>query len=123
LLQPKRANAYRINLFHLVTCDDCGAEIEELLSERAAVSARNVTVNMIYVGHDESLWKQFVSNMRSRGIDGRQWRFLWDPDGSSDMYDLYDLEYVPHLYLLDGRNVIIAKDLSVSQMIYSIPEK
>ena len=37
------------------------------------------------------------------------------------MRTLYDLEYVPHLYLLDENGVIIAKDISVSELKELLP--
>ena len=34
---------------------------------------------------------------------------------------LYDLEYVPHLYLLDEEGVIIAKDIRASELKELLP--
>jgi hypothetical protein len=37
------------------------------------------------------------------------------------MRQLYDLEFVPHLYLLDENGVIIAKDIQVSELKELLP--
>ena len=42
-------------------------------------------------------------------------------DNTSEMRTLYDLEYVPHLYLLDETGIIIAKDISVTELKELLP--
>ena len=71
---------------------------------------------MVYVGQQQDRWKKFVrKEMPCR------WKFLADFDNVSDMLERYDLEYVPHLYLLDENGVIIAKDIKVSELKEILP--
>ena len=71
---------------------------------------------MVYVGEDQAKWKQFVRSQRPS-----RWTFLNDFKHTSNMRMLYDLEYVPHLYLLDEEGVIIAKDIRASELKELLP--
>lgn len=104
-------------LFHLIDCEQCQRELKQLEQLRTALSESDLQVTLVYVGEDARKWKRFVKEMRTPG-----WRFLNDFKHASDMHARYDLEVVPHLYLLDRKGVIIAKDLRVSELKELIPQ-
>lgn len=110
LLLSQNQNLYHLIVFHLVGCEDCQEMINKLSKLRNALYSNDTDVTLVYVGENEKEWKQFVKKHPST------WRYLWDPDDISQMRKLYDLEYVPHLYLLDEDNVIIAKDISIDTL-------
>ena len=76
----------------------------------------DIQVVMVYVGQEKENWRKFV-----RKLWPTRWKLLNDFENTSEMRTLYDLEYVPHLYLLDENGVIIAKDISVSELKELLP--
>lgn len=102
---------YTLVLFHLIDCEQCQREIAELKKLRPALYDLGIHVVLVYAGDEQERWKQFVKQMQPC-----RWTFLNDFKHTSNMRMLYDLEYVPHLYLLDSEGVIIAKDIRVSEL-------
>lgn len=96
--------------FHLVSCKECEAMTEELKKIKSTLNANSIRVVAVYTGKDEQLWREFVKK------GPKNWRYLWDKNGESEMHRLYDLEFVPHLYLLDYNKTIIAKDIDVQTL-------
>ena len=100
-----------ILFFHLIDCRQCAQEFEELKRIRAALYDMDIKVVMIYVGHEQEKWRKFVRKQWPS-----HWKYINDFKGTSGMRQRYDLEYVPHLYLLDENGIIIAKDIRVSEL-------
>lgn len=96
--------------FHLVSCKECEAMTGELMKIKSLLNSYSIRVVAVYTGKDEELWKEYVKK------GPKNWRYLWDKNGESEMHRLYDLEYVPHLYLLDCNKTIIAKDIDVEAL-------
>ena len=108
---------YTLIFFHLIDCEQCQREIAELQLLKPEMYDMDMQVVLVYVGEDQQKWKQFVRDQRPS-----RWTFLNDFKHTSNMRMLYDLEYVPHLYLLDAEGVIIAKDIHVSELKELLPE-
>lgn len=106
----KGSQDYTLVVFHLVSCKDCEDLIVKLAQMKKDFKRKRVKVKMVYTGRDETLWKNFVK------VSPGNWTYLWDRDGRSGMMKKYDLEYVPHSYLIDGYGYIIAKDLNVKNL-------
>ena len=102
--------------FHLIDCQQCQREMAELKKLKPDLYDADIQVVMVYVGDEQDRWKQFV---RKQGIT--RWKFLNDFEDVSQMRQLYDLEFVPHLYLLDENGVVIAKDIQVSELKELLP--
>lgn len=102
---------YTLVFFHLIDCAQCQKEIAELNRLKPEMYDMDMQVVMVYVGEDKNKWKQFVREQQPC-----RWTFLNDFKNTSKMRLLYDLEYVPHLYLLDANGVIIAKDISAFEL-------
>ena len=96
--------------FHLVSCEECEAMTRELVKIKSLLKSYSIRVVAVYTGKDEELWKEYVKK------GPKNWRYLWDKNGDSEMHRLYDLEYVPHLYLLDYDKTIIAKDIDAETL-------
>ncbi len=97
-------------LFHLVSCQECEEMTKKLIKLKSTLNANSIRVVAVYTGKDEQLWKEYVKK------GPKNWRYLWDKNGESEMHRLYDLEYVPHLYLLDYDKTIIAKDIDIDTL-------
>lgn len=96
--------------FHLASCNDCEAMAEGLRKIKPSLQSVGIRVVAVYTGSDEQRWKEFVKK------NPKAWRYLWDKNGESNMHELYDLEVVPHLYLLDWDRTIIAKDIDIEAL-------
>lgn len=101
---------YTLVIFHLIDCRQCQEELAYLRKLMPELRECDIRVKLVYVGHDQEAWRKFVKKMPCR------WTCLQDFAGSSDMRSLYDLEFVPHLYLIDSTGVIIAKDIRVAEL-------
>ena len=112
----KRKHYGTVIFFHLVDCQQCQKEFEALKKLRSDLYETDIQVVMVYVGEEQDTWRKFVRKQWPS-----RWKFLNDFEHSSNMRALYDLEYVPHLYLLDENGVIIAKDIQVSELKELLP--
>lgn len=102
--------------FHLIDCQQCQKEFEGLKKLRSALYDADIQVVMVYVGEERDNWRKFIRKQWPS-----RWKYYNDFEKTSDMRTLYDLEFVPHLYLLDENGVIIAKDISVNELRELLP--
>lgn len=107
---------YTVLFFHLLDCRQCQQEFEALKRLKADLYDIDARVVLVYVGEEKEAWRKFVRKQWPS-----HWVFLNDFAHTSDMRTLYDLEYVPHLYLLDANGVVIAKDIRASELKQMIP--
>ena len=108
--------AYTLVFFHLIDCKQCQEEFRQLKSMSADLREVGIKVKLVYVGKEEEAWRKFIKKVPCR------WLPLQDFKGESDMHTLYDLEYVPHLYLLDADGTILAKDIRALELKEMIPQ-
>ena len=96
---------YTLIVFHLVTCGDCKREIGILRENAAKLKAEGVKVVCVHVGLDDDLHKKFIK------ANPKNWVYLNDDPAVSGLrHSLYDIRYVPEMYLLDRDRNIIARD-------------
>ena len=86
-----------------------------LKSLAAELREAGVKVKLVYAGRERDSWRKFIRSVPCR------WLCLQDFRDESDMRTLYDLEYVPHLYLLDEDGTIIAKDIRAIELKELLP--
>jgi peroxiredoxin len=105
---------YKVLYFYNPTCGICketSKQMKKIYSTlrnnvRAKKSKFGVEFLGIYTGADYSAWVSYVAK------NGFEWRNLWDKDGDGGLRNLYDVENVPGIYLLDKDNTVIAKDIT-----------
>lgn len=107
--------SYHLIVFHLVNCEQCRTVIDQLQKIKDDFGYRDISVTLVYTGDDQKAWKDFVRKMPYG------WRYLMDAKKTSGMMQFYDLEYVPHIYLLDPYDTVIAKDISVDNLARILP--
>ena len=107
---------YTLLFFHLLDCQQCQRELAALKKLKPELYDLDVKVVMVYLGEEREAWQKFVRKQWPS-----RWRYLNDFDKTSDLRTQYDLEYVPHLYLLDETGIIIAKDIPVSELKELLP--
>ena len=107
---------YTLVFFHLIDCQQCQKEIEALKKLKPELFDIDIQVVMVYVGSEQEKWKKFVKeDCLSR------WKYYNDFKGKSNMRQLYDLEYVPHMYLLDADGIVTAKDINTQELKELLP--
>ena len=105
---------YKVLYIYNPTCGICretSKQMKEIYSNirnniRAKKSKFGVEFLGIYTGRDYSAWISYVAK------NGFEWKNLWDKDGDGGLRNLYDVENVPSIYLLDKDNTVIAKDIT-----------
>lgn len=102
---------YTLVFFHLIDCEQCQKEFAELKALNAEFYDLDIQPVLVYVGQDQENWKKFVRRQQPS-----RWTFLNDFKGTSNMRMLYDLDFVPHLYLLDKNGIVVAKDIRASEL-------
>ena len=102
---------YTLVFFHLIDCQQCQKELAALKKMSPDFYDLDIRVVLVYVGQDQDNWKQFVRKQQPS-----RWTFLNDFKNTSNMRMLYDLDYVPHLYLLDQNGLVVAKDIHASEL-------
>ena len=92
-------------IFHIVGCPDCRREFDGIVRYADEYAKKGLRIVCVYVGKDENEWKEFV-----RTHDDR-WIYLGDPKNQSGLRELYDIAFVPKIYLLDKKKRILAKEI------------
>ena len=111
-----RKHYYTLVFFHLLDCEQCQREMARLMAMSADFYDLDIRVVMVYVGQNQEAWKKYVRRQQPS-----RWTFLNDFKGTSNMRMLYDLDYVPHLYLLDQNGVVVAKDIRANELLELLP--
>ena len=92
-------------VFHIVGCPDCKREFDRIEPLADLYAKKGLRIVCVYVGKDEAEWKEFARTHDSR------WIYLSDLENQSGLRNLYDVAFVPKLYLLDRKGRIIAKEI------------
>ena len=95
----------RLVIFHIVNCPDCRREFEGILPYADEYAEKGLQIICVYVGKDKNEWLEFV-----RTHDPR-WTYLTDLENTSGLRELYDVAFVPKIYLLDRKGKILAKEI------------
>ena len=95
----------KLVIFHIVNCPDCRREFEGIIPYADEYARKGLEIICVYVGRDAAEWKEFV-----RTHDPR-WTYLTDLENRSGLRDLYDVAFVPKIYLLDRKGKILAKEI------------
>lgn len=77
----------------------------------------SVNVYAVYVGSNETLWKEYVIKQR---LD---WINVWTGENVNLVYNNYVILGMPTIYLLDGDKRILAKDILISTLENLLNEK
>lgn len=107
----KGRSKYTLLIFHIVDCPDCKREFKVLEREAAGLKKKGVRIVCIYAGKDEAKWKKFASTFH------KGWTYLSDVTRSSGIGVKYDIAFVPKLYLLDRRGIVIAKEIDAETLV------
>ncbi len=110
---------YTILWFFSDNCNACEESLKELkiISER--YSYLNLSIFAVYTGSSPKALQQYIQSnfgdfpdRESSHLYGVEWKFVYDPNGTSHYHRLYNVIATPRLYLLDYNKTIIGRNLN-----------
>jgi len=103
-------NRYVILYFYDVDCEVCKYVSPELMNFYRIIKDRDVDVIGIYTGEDKSKWLKYIED------NNLKWNNVWDPKNASGFRENYKIVGTPQLFLLDEDQKIVAKRITVEQL-------
>ncbi len=103
-------NRYVILYFYDVKCEICKQVSPELMNFYRIIKDRGVDIVGIYVGEDKNAWLKYIED------NNLKWTNVWDPKNASGFRENYKIVGTPQLFLLDEDQKIIAKRITVEQL-------
>ncbi|NLA15351.1 MAG: DUF5106 domain-containing protein [Bacteroidales bacterium] len=95
-------------------CSACMGATHELLASElitSMVKNKTLTILSLYPEEDREAWLQYLPNLPA------EWLHAWNPESEIRNGNLYDLNAIPSLYLLDSNKRVLVKDaLSIKQI-------
>lgn len=98
-------------LFFDPDCHTCGEVIEELKTS-AAINQSHLKVVAIYPEGDADIWRNYLEKLPQNWINGHDYQL------EVLNKELYDLNAMPTLYLLDADKRVLVKDGTVREIEY-----
>lgn len=109
----------RLIIFYDPDCDHCVDLIRSVASDSAvtaAVASGALAVAAIYTEGDSEVFA------RSASLIPPTWLDAMTPGNPIEEDELYYLPEIPTMYLLDGRGVVLVRDMTLDELILSISE-
>ncbi|RLD63454.1 MAG: hypothetical protein DRI95_11685 [Bacteroidetes bacterium] len=103
-------NNFVILYFFNEDCNICEQVSPELMNFYRIIKDRGVEIIGINTGEDKEKWKIYVEDKHLNWIN------VWDPKNKSGYRELYNIAGTPLLFLLDEDQKIVAKRISVEQL-------
>ncbi|MCI2082231.1 MAG: redoxin domain-containing protein [Bacteroidales bacterium] len=104
-----KAKAKAVYFFDF-NCPVCEASTEDMKAMDNLFKKKGVQVTVVYVGTESKRFRKYAKNLP------RKWRILHDGSGYSQMYEKYNLTSVPAIYLLEGNNEVMAKEINTTTL-------
>ena len=103
-------NNYVILYFYNDDCSICKQVSPELMNFYRIIKDRGVRIIGIDTGEDKAAWKKYVED------NNLKWINVWDPKNKSGYRELYNIKGTPLIFLLDEDQKIVAKRITVEQL-------
>jgi thiol-disulfide isomerase/thioredoxin len=105
-------SAYTVLYFYSPSCSSCDLVTPQLYALYQKYKGRGLQVYAVYVDHNLSEWASYIG---AKGLSG--WINVWNPDPyDTGIYELYNIQTLPVIYLLDDKKAIIAKNLYIDAL-------
>jgi peroxiredoxin len=101
---------FTIIYFYDIDCEICKEVSPELMNFYRIIKDRGVNLFGVYVGKDKTNWLKYIEEKRLGWIN------VWDPDNKTSFRENYNIAGTPIIYLLDEDQKIIAKKITVDQL-------
>jgi peroxiredoxin len=103
-------NKHTILYFYDVDCEICKVVSPDLMNLYRIIRDRGVNVIGIYVGKDKTKWSQYISD------NNLKWINVWDPENKTSFRENYNIAGTPIIFLLDEDQKIVAKKITIEQL-------
>ncbi len=107
---------YVVLYFFNPGCHSCALVTPVLWELYQEYRAKGLQVFAVYVDRTESDWLPYLTEHKYDWVNG------WDPDGTENLYEKYDIHAIPTIYLLDGDKKIIGRDILIEQLKAQMPQ-
>ncbi len=107
LLYP--SDKYKVLIFYKTTCGICSTISADLVRLWKKYRQK-VAFTGIYVGQDVQAWRKFVLENKL------EFRQLYDKENIAGLHLAYDVETVPHIYVVSPDNIVEAKDIGIADL-------
>jgi peroxiredoxin len=96
--------------FWATWCPPCRVEIPNLLEIYRQFKNDNFVLISISLDRDISLARQFVKEKEMN------WLHIIDREASNSIASLYEIEYIPATFIIDGKGKIVARNLRGAEL-------
>ena len=96
--------------FWATWCPPCRAEIPNLLDIFQTYPRRDFVIISVSLDRDTDYAGKFVQEK------GMNWRHIMDRDAASRIADLYQVQYIPSIFVLDRMGRIVLRDLRGAEL-------
>lgn len=96
--------------FWATWCPPCRVEIPNLLEIYRQFKNKNFVLISVSLDRDIPLAKQFVKEKEMN------WLHVIDRESSSSIASLYEIEYIPATFIIDGKGKIVARNLRGAEL-------
>lgn len=96
--------------FWATWCPPCRVEIPNLLEINRQFKNKNFVLISVSLDRDIPLAKQFVKEKEMN------WLHVIDRESSSSIASLYEIEYIPATFIIDGKGKIVARNLRGAEL-------
>lgn len=103
-------NNYIILYFFNDDCSICEQISPDLMNFYRIIKDRGVDIIGINTGENKEAWKKYVDDKHLNWIN------VWDPKNKSGYRELYNIAATPLIFLLDEDQKIVAKRITVEQL-------
>lgn len=96
--------------FWATWCPPCRVEIPNLLEIYRQFKNKNFVLISVSLDRDIPLARQFVKEKEMN------WLHVIDRESSSSIASLYEIEYIPTTFIIDGKGKIVARNLRGAEL-------
>ena len=121
---------YKVVYFFDDQCSTCKEETPKLLEFISSFeSEKNIAFYLVYTGDDRIRIRNYIRQLESFKVKAGSRNticYLWDPFSASDFGKLYSVLTTPQMFLIDGENAIVGRNLStasISELLKSYIER
>jgi thiol-disulfide isomerase/thioredoxin len=112
--QPLKLSAFKGKIvlldFWATWCPPCRVEIPNLLEIYRQFKNKNFVLISVSLDRDILLARQFVKEKEMN------WLHVIDRETSSSIAALYEIEYIPATFIIDGKGKIVARNLRGTEL-------
>ncbi len=104
-------NRHVIIYFYNTDCEICKTVTPEINNFYKIIKDRGVSIIGIFTGENKEEWFKYISE---KGLNN--WVNVWDANNKSKYRELFNINGTPMIFLLDEDRKILAKKITIEQL-------